>query len=101
MAAAGSRNVRTSDYKGLLAKLPTEIQELAEDGFKLFCEDPLHPMLHNHPLSNIKKSQHRDGSRAVWITHRYRAIYFVDGDTNVWYWCGSHSDYNTFTGNVK
>ena len=28
----------------------------------------------------------------------YRAIYFVEGDTNVRYWIGSHSDYNNFVG---
>jgi hypothetical protein len=38
------------------------------------------------------------GSRSVAITRRYRAIYVVDGDTNVWYWCGSHEDYNNFVG---
>ena len=32
------------------------------------------------------------------ITMQYRAIYVVDGNTNVWYWCGSHNDYDNFTG---
>lgn len=35
---------------------------------------------------------------SVSITMQYRAIYVVDGDTNVWYWIGSHSDYNNFIG---
>jgi hypothetical protein len=29
---------------------------------------------------------------------KYRAIYVVDGETNVWYWIGSHANYDTFTG---
>lgn len=24
--------------------------------------------------------------------------YVIDGDTNVWYWIGSHEDYNDFIG---
>ena len=29
---------------------------------------------------------------------RYRAVYIVDGDANVWYWVGTHADYDRFTG---
>jgi hypothetical protein len=29
---------------------------------------------------------------------QYRAIYVVDGDINVWYWIGSHADYDRFIG---
>jgi len=57
-----------------------------------------HSSLHNHPLDDTRQGRHRKNSRAVWITLRYRAIYVVDGETNVWYWIGSHEDYNIFTG---
>ena len=30
--------------------------------------------------------------------HRSGALYVVDGGTNVWYWIGSHEDYNDFIG---
>ena len=29
---------------------------------------------------------------------QYRAIYVEVGDTNVWYWIGTHAAYNHFTG---
>ncbi len=31
---------------------------------------------------------------SVSITMPYRAIYVSDGDTNVWYWIGSHGEYD-------
>jgi hypothetical protein len=71
---------------------------LAVAAFELFLEDPSHPSLRHHPLGDNKKGQHKSGSFSVSITLRYRAIYTKDGDTNVWYWIGSHSDYNAFIG---
>jgi hypothetical protein len=34
----------------------------------------------------------------VSITMKYRALYVVEGDTNVWYWIGTHNDYENFIG---
>ena len=96
-----NKNVRTADYKDRLAKIPANIQHLAELAFQKFLEDPAHPALENHPLDDTHKGRHRKGSRSVAVTRRYRAIYVVDDDTNVWYWIGSHEDYNNFTGSTK
>jgi hypothetical protein len=94
----GSANVRTRQYKDQLAALPREVRDLAELAFQKFLENPLHPALRNHPLDDTRKGRHRTGSRSVSVSMKYRAIYVVDGDTNVWYWIGSHADYDTFTG---
>lgn len=32
---------------------------------------------------------------------QYRAIYFVQGEINVWYWIGTHAAYKRFTGSKK
>jgi mRNA-degrading endonuclease YafQ of YafQ-DinJ toxin-antitoxin module len=71
---------------------------LAVQAFRLFLQNPNHPSLRNHALADTDKGQHRSGSRSVSITMQYRAIYTVDGDTNVWYWIGSHNDYENFVG---
>jgi hypothetical protein len=81
-----------------LERLPNNIQDAADDAYRLFLENPNHPMLVNHRLADTKKGRHRDGSHAVSVTYRYRAIYITDGPTNVWYWIGSHEDYNHFVG---
>lgn len=95
------RNVRTKKFKSLYSQLPEKTQALAVDAFKLFCKEPDHPSLLRHPLADTKKGQHRKGSVSVAISLKYRAIYVEDGNDNVWYWIGSHSDYNTFTGRKK
>jgi hypothetical protein len=70
----------------------------AKAAFALFKENPSHPSLKHHDLKNTKKGQHKDGSFAVHISRKWCAIYVKDGDTNIWYWIGSHEDYNNFTG---
>ena len=82
----------------MLALLPASIQQLARNRYIQFLANPFDPALHNHELTDGGRGQHRAGSRAVWITQRYRAIDYVDGSVNVWYWVGSHSAYNLFTG---
>ena len=91
-------NVRTWGFKKQFGKLPARIREVAELAFRQFVEDPQHPGLGVHALDDSKKGQHRSGSVSVRVTARYRAIYTVDGGVNVWYWIGSHEDYNSFTG---
>jgi len=93
-----NRNVRTKSYKNRLAKLPARISTIADAVFEVFLENPEDPRLENHPLGDTHRGRHRKGSRAVSVTSRYRAIYVVDDSTNVWYWIGSHEDYNIFTG---
>ena len=82
----------------MLAALPERIQRLAPGAFHLFEENPAHPSLRVHQLDDTKKGRHENSSVSVSITSGYRAIYVVRGNVNLWYWVGSHSDYNTFTG---
>jgi hypothetical protein len=98
VSSGNRRNCRTRNYKKLLEKLPAKIAEIADAQFQLFLENPFAEPLHNHPIADNDKGQHRDGSRAVSVTFRYRALYVEDGDTNVWYWIGTHEDYNDFIG---
>lgn len=93
-----NRNVRTRQYKERLSHLPERIQQAAQEAFEAFKRDPFDPTLNNHQLTDTKKGQHRNGSRSVSVTRRYRAIYVEDDGDNVWYWIGSHEDYNNFVG---
>ncbi len=96
--ARATRNVRTRDYHALCDRLPRAIRELAELSFTTFVRNPDHPALRRHQLADTEKGRHRAGSWSVSITMKYRALYAVDGDTNVWYWIGSHNDYENFIG---
>jgi len=96
--AARRQNRRAREFQYLYGELPPRIQALGIKAFELFEANPLHPSLALHRLKNNSKGSHRDDSYAVSITTRYRAVYFTDGDTNVWYWVGTHAEYNRFTG---
>jgi hypothetical protein len=65
----------------------------------LFNDNPAHPSLRHHDLQDRKKGNHVAGSFSVSITMQYRAIY-VPGDdgVNIWYWIGTHGEYDRFTG---
>ncbi len=83
-------------------RLPAHIQKIAKQVFERFCGNPACPAIEHRGLKDTSKGRHRDGSFKVSVTYRYRAIYVVDRETstNVWYWIGSHEDYNNFVGKI-
>jgi hypothetical protein len=67
------------------SKLPRNIQILADKNFALLKENPRHPSLQYKPVGRF---------RSVRVGSRYRALAApADGDL-VWFWIGSHADYN-------
>jgi len=82
----------------MFAALPGSIRKIARNKFRLFLKNSNDPALHNHELKATGRGRHRTGSRSVWITQQYRAIYVVERAGNTWYWIGPHSAYNIFTG---
>ena len=91
-------NRRARSFRVLFEALPIEIQRAAASASLKFVQDPSHPGLRSHPLSPTRRGQHLPSSISVTVTTNYRAIYIVQNGVNVWYWIGSHSDYDTFTG---
>ena len=92
------RNRRTADFRQQYEQLPANIQKLGVAAFKRFCDDPSHPSLRLHELGDSKRGSHLPGSRSVSITRRYRAVYVVKDGVNVWYWVGTHAEYDRFSG---
>ncbi len=96
--SSAAKNSRSREFKSLFDRLPERIQRLAVAAFQEFRKNPDHPALRRHRLNVSHKGQHRAGSFSVSITKKYRAIYVeADGD-NLWYWIGTHNDYENFTG---
>jgi hypothetical protein len=93
------RNRTTEQYRKQYANLPKDVQELVRGACVLFNDNPAHPALRHHDLQDRKKGSHLPGSFSVSITMQYRAIYVeADDGQNVWYWIGTHSEYDRFTG---
>jgi hypothetical protein len=68
-------------------QLPNNIQRLADKNFALLKRDPSHHSLHFKKVG-------RFWSARVGIHHR--AVAVQEGDDLVWFWIGTHEDYNRF-----
>jgi hypothetical protein len=93
-----NQNRTTRRFREMLAALPRDVLNLTRAACLLFHRDPAHPSLRHHELSDTRRSKHIPKSFSVSITMQYRAIYVRLGGVNVWYWIGTHADYDAFTG---
>lgn len=66
-------------------KLPENIRDLADKNFELLKADPRHPSLHFKQVGNLW---------SVRVGKQYRALGLDKPDYIVWFWIGSHSDYD-------
>jgi hypothetical protein len=70
-------------------ELPADVRELADRCFGLLKKDTAHPSLHFKKVNAF---------RSVRIGLHYRALAVEsDGDT-VWFWIGSHAEYDILLG---
>ncbi|WP_108004080.1 ParE family toxin-like protein [Mycoplana dimorpha] len=69
--------------------LPTHVRKLADQNFEILKADPKHPSLH-------LKQVGRFWSVRVGIS--WRALAVADGDDLIWFWIGSHADYDKLVG---
>jgi hypothetical protein len=79
----------TRKFRELLSALPENVRQQARDGYRLFQQDPTHPGLR---FKLVNPGPPPIYSARVGIS--YRALASVDGDTAVWFWIGSHADYD-------
>ena len=79
------RHRTTREFRKLYEELPQEIKELANKNFELLKKDPLHPSLHFKKVGKLW---------SVRIGDRYRALALKDGGEFIWFWIGTHEEYN-------
>jgi len=82
------RSQVTRRFRRLFADLPVAVQQDARRAYRLFRSNPAHPGL------QFKKLEGEDDIYSVRIGLNYRALAVVTSDRVVWYWIGSHSEYN-------
>jgi hypothetical protein len=66
-------------------QLPAEVRALADKNFELLKADPRHPSLH---LKRIDKLW------SVRVGAHHRALGFDRAEGVVWFWIGSHAEYD-------
>jgi hypothetical protein len=68
--------------------LPGEIKKEAKEAYKLFVVDPYHPSLH------FKRVHSRRPIFSLRVTKDYRAVGILQNEEMIWFWIGSHSEYD-------
>ena len=83
------KHFASPEFWGLYKVLPQSIQDLADRSYALLKNDPRHPSLH------LKKAG-RYWSVRVGLHYRAVAVEVLDG--LLWFWIGSHEEYNNLMG---
>lgn len=78
----------TAKFHKAFAELPELVQEQAREAYRQFMRDPWHPSLRfklvhpNLPIYSVR------------VSKGYRAVGQRDANGVVWFWIGSHADYD-------
>ena len=66
-------------------KLPLVVRELADRNYELLKQNPQHPSLHFKKVGRFW---------SVRVCLRYRALAVPVNDGVLWFWIGTHADYD-------
>jgi hypothetical protein len=80
--------VTVEGFWDLYRALPDNVRRQAREAFRLFRDNPAHPGLCFERLRGDPESW------SVRVTRGYRAVGWRRGDTVVWYWIGSHAQFD-------
>jgi mRNA-degrading endonuclease RelE of RelBE toxin-antitoxin system len=78
----------TARFRNDFTRLPKRIQEQARRAYRQFKSDPDHPSL------AFKKLPPHSDIWSVRISEDYRAVGRRQGDLVIWFFIGSHSQYD-------
>lgn len=80
------RHFADSAFWNCHRKLPSDVRKLADKNFKLLKENPDHPSLR---LKKVRKYW------SVRIGMQYRALGIESEEGLVWFWIGTHAEYDS------
>lgn len=78
----------TSQFRKAFATNPQQVQQQARDAYWQFKQDPWHPSLRFkqvHPTLPIYSAR---------VSKSYRAVGVRNENGIVWFWIGTHTDYD-------
>ncbi len=78
----------TNDFLRCFRSLPKRIQEKARKTYKIWKNDP------NHPGIDFKRVGKNQPIYSVRIGIGWRALGIKEKDSMIWFWIGSHADYD-------
>jgi hypothetical protein len=78
----------TADFRRDFAALPDAVKQQARQAYRLFAANP------NHPSLKFKKLPPHEDLWSARVSNNYRAIGRWRGDVILWFFIGSHADYD-------
>lgn len=85
----------TARFRKALDGLSERVRREAREAYTLFRQNPRHPSLHFkqiHPTKPIYSAR---------VSLDYRAVGIRDGDDIVWFWIGSHEEYDKLVARLR
>ncbi|MEB3160515.1 MAG: hypothetical protein VKL20_03530 [Synechocystis sp.] len=88
------RSARTQRFRQQFLQLPPQIKAVARKNYQLWQKNPFHPSL------QFKAVKPKENIWSVRIGLGWRAlgVIKVDEDKIIWFWLGSHADYDKILG---
>ncbi|HEY88276.1 MAG TPA: hypothetical protein G4N98_00895 [Thermoflexia bacterium] len=77
----------TPKFWKFYARLPRSVQRRARKAHRMWQLNPHYPSLH------FKRVDNEEPIYSARVSGDYRVLGFLAGDTVLWYWIGSHDDY--------
>lgn len=79
------RHVASPGFWALYKSLPPEVRAVADKNYQLLKVNPQHPSLRFKRIGSL---------RSVRIGHQYRALGYDVDDAVLWFWIGTHAEYD-------
>jgi mRNA-degrading endonuclease RelE of RelBE toxin-antitoxin system len=81
------KSLITPQFRQMFGNLPKQIQEQTRRAYHQFKQNP------NYPSLRFKKVHPKLPIYSVRINRDYRVVGQLDEDTVIWFWVGSHAEY--------
>ncbi len=78
----------TDDFLACFRLLPEHIKRQARKNYRIWKRNPHHPGL------NFKRVGEKSAVYSVRVAIGWRALGLLEDDTMVWFWIGSHAEYD-------
>ena len=78
----------TPEFWRLYYDLPIEIRGAARDAYRKFAASPAHPSL------QLERLKYDSRAWSVRVTRNYRAVARRFGDDWLWFWIGTHDEFD-------
>ena len=78
----------TARFREAYEKLPPDVQRSAKHAFALWQNNPFHKSLRFKQIHSVQPIY------SVRVGLYYRALGIKENDTMIWFWIGTHADYD-------